>query len=124
MNFLFPYVGAEWSHAPNTMRIIARAHGSHPTFQLTLRREVGETCNAMHRRAQVEARKLFYRTQGVQNVVIHCHYEDTAGNVLFDDERQNTLSALREAIHDKDATVALSAIRALNRMQGLVPAGA
>lgn len=124
MNFPFPYIGAEWSHAPNTLRIIARAHGNLPTFQLTLRRDVGETCNALHRRAQNEARRLFYRTQCVQNVVIHCHYEDTAGDPRFDDERQNTLNVLRTAINDQDATVALAAIRCLNRMQGLVPVGA
>lgn len=121
MNTDFDYIGAAWGHAPNTMRIIACAHGNLPTFQLTLRREVGETCNAMHRRAQNEARRLWLRTQCAQRVMIHCHYEDTAGDPRFDDERQNTLSALREAIHDTDATVALAAIRCLNRMQGLVP---
>lgn len=124
MNINFAYIGAEWDRAPDTMRIIARAHGNLPTVQRTLRREVGETCDALHRRAQDEAHRLFCRTQCVQNVVIHCHYEDTTGDLRFDDERQNTLSVLREAIHDKDATVALEAIRVLNRLQGLVPVGA
>lgn len=120
----FPLHFALNTHAPDTMRITAAADGARPAYQITTRREPGEACAAFYRRTKAEAHRLWSRSEFKQHVEIECHYGETAGNPRFDDERQNTLYALRLAMYDRDGDVAVQAMRTLNRMQGLVPFGA
>ncbi|MEQ1685201.1 MAG: hypothetical protein ABL916_16255 [Burkholderiaceae bacterium] len=119
----FPYIGAEWDHAPGAVRILARASEKRPAHQRSLMRERYEDDHAFHLRCQREGYGMWLRTgMGPQVIVIECHYTDPNDDHIFNDELQNTKHTLRHHVNAENVDVALAAIRSLNRLNGAVPA--
>lgn len=114
---------------PPVLRVIVADDLHHPSEQLTLWRGKGEDDTVFYHRAQGAAHRQFLRHGARRFVFIECVYRvpSVEDDPHFgDDERSNSLRALR-AVADNTADnvdVRLAAIKAMNRIHGLVPAEA
>lgn len=114
---------------PPVLRVMVAEDLRQPAQQLTLWRGKGEDDTAFYHRAQGEAHKLWLRLGCRRWVYLECVYtvpSIEAEPHFGDDERANSLRSLRFVANNEqdNVDVRLAAIKAINRMQGLVPAEA
>jgi hypothetical protein len=120
---------ARVGEVPPVLRVIVADDLRHPSEQLTLWRGKGEDGAAFYHRAQGAAHRLWLRHGARRWIFIECIYNVPSVEAdphFGDDERSNNLRALR-AVADNTADnvdVRLAAIKAMNRIHGLVPAEA
>ncbi len=113
---------------PPALRVLMMGDWKNAPVQQTLLRQAGEAEHVFAARAQQAAHKMWLRYGMQQTVVIECVYNlpdaPPEGWAEYD-ERINALRALRLVAHGNhdDVDARIAAIKAINRMQGLVPAG-
>lgn len=106
---------------PPALRVVVAEDLRHAAEQLTILRGLGEDDTAFYHRAQVAAATLHRRHGYARWVYIECVYHADAN---VDDDRANTRHALLHTINNQsdNTDVRLAAMKALSRLQNLVPA--
>lgn len=112
---------------PPVIRIVMASDLRRAAEQLTIWRGKGEDEAAFYQRAQAAAATLHRRHGFARWVYLDCIYNVPSVETdpsFGDDDRANTLHALRHTLNNESdkAEVRVACAKAMNRIHGLVPA--